>query len=177
MLNPKHGVNIQIRIPEIKTDFIILERKLKKEIGELTIPRMVISVPRYEEMSSGRAIYKDTSFILSRKNFPSNSWIELIIMRYNKIPLKKYDLKKVAVDFELNDDRRKIYNKLFFIETEQLTFLLKSNTKIVNPNVYMMVNISTCFLVWTYREGEVMCNWYNCTYCGSTFDDFMLSKT
>ena len=149
VLISRYEMNIQIRLPQIETDFTILETKLLKKkfenISEPKIPRILFKLPSYKKIISGTAIYEDTSFILNRKNFPSNSWIELIIRGPNQTPSTKYNFKKIGVDFKLNDDGRKIYSKyiLPFTDTLQIIFLLKSNTKTVDPNVSVIVKITT----------------------------------
>ena len=169
VLIPKFEMNIQIRLPEIKSDFTIVATKLLKKklenISEYAIPRILFKLTSYKQMISGTAIYNDTSFMLNIENFPSKSWIELIIRGPNQMPSTKFNFKKIGVDFKLNDDRRQIYKYILsFTDTQQIIFLLKSNTKTVDPNVSVIVKIRTDVVVESHlktKKGEFM-NFLHC---------------
>ena len=148
ILTPEHAVDLLLRHPGNKSVIAvgskIYKNSILENISEPIIPRVMVGDIG---LSSGISTLEDVSLELKMARHPTNNWCEITIHSSirNSINLfsSKNDLPKYALDFVLNTHIVPQETDLLFHNTMSRILLLKSNTKMTDPNISLKVNIAT----------------------------------
>ena len=154
----KHSVDITVRVSHNQTEFSFVETKLDfcddiksclKHISEPLIPRVVET--SIEVLRSGQEVKGEGLVTLVKDRLSTGaSWIELAIS--SKQSTVKSNLTRFAGDFLLNKNYFHLGTKLTISHTAFTIILLKSNTKVFDPNISLTVDI---FAITFYNEEEI----------------------
>ena len=153
---PKNAVNIQVRLPvnrsEMRVEGKIFDvckniQSCPTDISEPLTPRMMLE---YREWNSSIGIWKDASLRLTRKKVSTNGWTELIIQSSARNSVNQLNLSRFAIDFVFDKKKLCVNSAVRSLNTKSSTLLLKSNTKSMNPNASLTVNIFS----WEYYEKQ-----------------------
>ena len=147
ILTPEHAVDLLLRHPGKNSTFAVGSKLHKnsilKNISEPIIPRVVVEDI---ELSSDISMLEDVSLELKIARYPTNNSCEVTIHSSTRYSIdlfsSKSDLSKYALDFVLDTHIVPQKTHLLFHNTMSRILLLKSNTKIIDPNISLKVNIA-----------------------------------
>ena len=158
----KHSMHMSVRVSQNQTNYHFKGNKLNfcndiqsclEGISELMIPRLVQTST--EILRPGLEMNGEGLFSLIRddagKLTTSNSWIELAISSNDQFMINS-KTKRFAKDFRLNEAYIPLESKLPVSHTSFSVILLKSNTRALEANVLLTVDM---FAITSYNNEEI----------------------